>query len=100
MSDDATFFELNPERNYRIRIATQAEAEEAESGCNSSPNDGASFWWAAVRCVKPNFVRRVFFDASPRAWGIEPLECECREAYEFVSAQLNKQQTPSRGAVI
>jgi hypothetical protein len=78
--EDRIFFEKNTSRNYRIRIATDAEVKMQEIECPDT-----HFWWTAVRQEKPGVRIRHSFAASPPPSSVDIQEEHARRIFESIS---------------
>ena len=95
---DAAYFEAQPQRSYRMRLATPAEIEAMERVNGSRPLGKGSFKWVVVRQLAPGMRIRVHINAPlppgpiadiPEHVARETFECAAMAAPEQV-AQLTE----------
>ncbi len=62
---DRLFFEDNPDRNYRARLATAYEIAWHEMMCEAPPPSGELFLWVLVHQIAPGLRMRRYAVAPP-----------------------------------
>jgi hypothetical protein len=68
---DAAFFEQNPDRNFRMRLATPGEIAATEIICNDGaplPLPESALWWTIIKQVRPGVRMRAQVYAPLPSW--------------------------------
>lgn len=89
---DAAYFEAQPQRNYRMRLATRAEIEAMDRVNGPRPLGKGSFKWVVVRQVAPGMRIRFQIVAPLPPGPIADIpEHVARETFEYVAMAAPEQ---------
>jgi hypothetical protein len=83
--EDAAFFEQNPKRNFRMRLATPGEIAATEiigNGGAPLPLPEGALWWTIIKQVSPGVRFRVQVYAPLPPWPLKEIpEQVAREVF-------------------
>jgi hypothetical protein len=88
--DDSAFFARNPDRNFRVRLATSHELAAVErAGGTLPPLAEDRFWWTAIKQLAPG-VRVFLHVEGPAPIGAVPNidEATAREIFRRTWGKL------------